>query len=153
MEFDGDELAGIVDLFGGLTRPELGEALSELAFRAGEEREPRSFEPTISAALERYRLLAVDAGDETLFVAGPVAFPVLPEHATDLPYILDVPERSLEDDALASRLSTRLDAEAAAAVETGDATRAAELIDVTYDAETWADVDLEGVRATLEAVT
>ena len=35
-EFDPDELAGVVDLFGALTPSELESALEELAFKRGE---------------------------------------------------------------------------------------------------------------------
>jgi len=35
MTATGDELAGVVDLFGALTREELSQALTELAFKQG----------------------------------------------------------------------------------------------------------------------
>ena len=51
MDVSGDELAGVADLFGGLTRAELGQALVELAFRDGADRERQDFADDIDAAL------------------------------------------------------------------------------------------------------
>ncbi|WP_232700912.1 DUF7109 family protein [Halobacterium wangiae] len=140
---DGDELAGIADLFGGLTREELDDALAELAFKRGEEFE--NSDAAVEAALRDYYLVAVESGDETLLVPGPVAFPDLPENAGDLPHIMDVERRSVDRDALADAVRERLEADAAGA----DDERARALVDVTYDAEAWAPVELGGVRQRL----
>jgi hypothetical protein len=148
MDLTADELAGVVDLFGGLTRAELDRALAELAFRAGGEDE--AVEADVAAARRDYYLLAVEYGGESVLVPGPVAFPALPEGATDLPHILDAEERAVPDEVLAERVRERLAADADAAMGEGDAERLATLVDVTYDAEAWAPVDLADVRVNLE---
>ena len=84
-----DELAGVVELFGALRRPELEEALSELAYRRGEEPP----EGLVDAAIEEFVLVAFEAD--------------------------------------------------------GDGARVDELLDVSYDLESWTPVDLEGVRERL----
>lgn len=175
MDLTGDELAGIVDLFGGLTRAELHRALAELAFKAGEDRDPETFEPVVDDALRSYHLVAVTDGgsggedvadqsagdgsevedgdehaDHQLLVPGPVAFPTLPEGATDLPHILDVDERTVDREAAGRAAESRFRAEAAGAVEAGDEDRIAALLDVSYELEAWAPVDLEAARTRLD---
>ena len=54
--FTTDDLAGVVDLFGVLTREELEEALSELAYRRGEEVP----EGTVDDAIDGFALVAVE---------------------------------------------------------------------------------------------
>lgn len=128
-----DELAGICDLFGALTREELAEARSELAFRQG--REPGS-EERIEEALAAYALVEYDG----LLVAGPAAFPTLPEEATDLPHIMDVPERNVDREAVGEAVLDSLRAE-------DDPDLAYE---VSYDVDAWAPVDANAVRAELD---
>ncbi len=170
MDVSGDELAGIVDLFGALTRAELCDALAELAFKAGEDHDPEAFEPEVDEALRTYHLVSLEAdgagtdggaadegpgkaaaGDEAaLLVPGPVAFPTLPEGATDLPHILDAPERSVDRETAGRAAETRFRADAASAVEAGQADRIAHLLDVSYELEAWAPVDLAAARARLD---
>jgi len=152
MDVDGDDLAGVVDLFGGLTREELERALAELAFRRGEDRAPEDFDAAVSEAIEGYYLVAAphDGLERPLLVPGPVAFPSLPEDAEDLPHLLDVPERTVDREAAAGRVATRLREEAAAVAADGDSGRAAALLNVTYDAEAWGPVELADVRETLD---
>ncbi|AHG03117.1 hypothetical protein HALDL1_05580 [Halobacterium sp. DL1] len=140
---DGDELAGIADLFGGLTREELDDALDELAFKRGED--VADGDADVEAALRDYYLVAVEHDDEALLAPGPVAFPELPENAADLPHIMDVERRRIDREALADAVRERLEADAAGA----DDERARYLVDVTYDAEAWAPVELEAVRQRL----
>lgn len=157
MDLTGDELAGVVDLFDALTRSELGRALHELAYRRGEERDPDSFAPAIDDAVEDYTLVAFEpSGDdesepgEELLVAGPVAFPELPEGATDLPHILDVPDRSVDREALGEAVEAKFRADTARAVADGDGPRMDQLLDVSYELEVWAPVDLSGARERLD---
>jgi hypothetical protein len=160
MDVSGDELAGVVDLFGGLTRAELGQALVELAFRDGEDREPEDFDDDIDTALADYFLVAVErAGDATgaadddpvtLLVAGPVAFPELPDHATDLPHIMDVEERYVDRERVGEAAEQRFRADTARAVADGDEERMAALLDVSYELEAWAPVELGEARARLD---
>lgn len=160
MEPSGDELAGVVDLFGGLTRAELGQALVELAFRDGEDRDRQDFDDDIDAALADYFLVAVEredggadaAGDEAdeLLVPGPVAFPELPEHATDLPHIMDVEERYVDRERVGEAAEKRFRADTARAVADGDEERMAALLDVSYELESWAPVELGEARERLD---
>lgn len=158
--FDPDDLAGIVDLFGALTREELDEALSELAYRRDEEVP----EDAVDEALAAFALVAFEPDDADgvvdgtgdgeageFLAAGPAAFPTLPEGAEDLPHILDVDQRNVDREVVGRAAEERLRAEAARAVSSGDADRAGELLDVSYDLEAWAPVTLAAVRERLDA--
>lgn len=147
-----DELAGIVDLFGGLTREELGRAVAELAFKRGEEADPEAYDPYIRRGVQMYALLAVDHDAGRLLVPGPVAFPALPDGAADLPHILEIPSRSIPPALRADRVRARLAAEAERAVDRNDEDRAATLLEVTYDAESWASVEVDAIRDRLRTV-
>ncbi|UTF53025.1 DUF7109 family protein [Natronosalvus rutilus] len=179
-----DELAGIVDLFGGLTRTELERALSEVAFRADgqsvdEDAAAGAIEASLDAfALVRYELRgnghATDGGTESgdgdaLFVPGPTAFPRTPEHAEDLPHILDVSPRDPDQDAVGEAARDRFlaDVETVLEGEGGrgdgsenvdgsddgtenvDETAIENLIDLSYDLEAWAPLDLTAERTRL----
>jgi hypothetical protein len=159
MDVTADELAGVVDLFGALTREELQAAAAELAFKADGDFEPDAFADDVDDALHTYHLLAVendavegtDAGEGPWLVAGPIAFPELPEGAADLPHIMDLAERSVDRAAAGQAAESRFRADAATAVESGDADRIAELLDVSYELEAWAPVDLAAARERLDA--
>ena len=160
MDVTGDELAGVVDLFGALTRAELREALAELAFKAGEDHDHAAFEGDVEDACRSYHLVAVDAdavaepvetdADGDVIVPGPIAFPTLPEGATDLPHILDVEERTVDRDVAGRAAEARFRADAASAIEAGDHDRIAELLDVSYELEVWGPVDLASARSRLD---
>lgn len=149
-----DELAGVVDLFGALTRAELGQACSELAFKRGEKVAADAFDARIDDAVASYHLVAVaDHGvdvEAELLVAGPTAFATLPEDAGDLPHIMDVSTRSVSDEVVADAVESRFDSEAEAAIETGDDERIAELLDVSYDLDAWGPVSVDEARAALD---
>lgn len=156
-----DELAGVVDLFGGLTRDELADALVELAFKRGQDVDEDAVEATIGDAIHDYYLVevpehyvldeAVESDDpddiDHILAPGPVAFPTLPDGAEDLPHILDAPRRDLDRDVLGAAIVNQLRAE----VDDADSERARDLLDVTYDAEAWASVDLTDIRDDLES--
>lgn len=159
-----DELAGVVDLFGALTREELSTALGELAFKAGTDADDAAISAAIDAAVEEYSLVAFDPnrvglddagvdadGSEELFAVGPTAFPTLPDHAEDLPHILDVADRAVDRTVLAELVRERLADETDAAVADGDAARCEELLDVCYDLEAWAPVTADAIRERLAA--
>jgi len=170
MSATGDELAGIVDLFGALTRAELSAALTELAFKQGSEVDDEAVTDAIDTATSEYVLVeyeptesadsdasGVDTGRdeddaETLLTAGPAAFPTLPPNAEDLPHILDYEKRAVDRERLAEQVRNRLQREAETAVENDDDARAAALLDVSYDVEAWAAVEVADVRASLSAV-
>ncbi|MGA9400747.1 DUF7109 family protein [Haladaptatus sp.] len=147
-----DELAGVVDLFGALTRAELAEALAELAFKQGKEVDESAFEAVIEDGVRDFYLVETrtdaDTGEdgETVLVPGPVAFPALPDNAEDLPHIMDVPERTTDREGLGERVKERLVEEA----ETADEERARYLVDVSYDLEAWAPVEAGDVRERLD---
>jgi len=146
----GDELAGVVDLFGALTRDELEDALGELAFKRGAGVDDDAVDAAVDAAIDDYYLVAV--GDtEPLLSAGPAAFPVLPDGAEDLPHILDVPDRDVDRSAMVEAVERRLRADAARAVDEDDDDRIERLLDVSYDLETWGSVDVSDVRSRLDA--
>lgn len=151
MDVTADELAGVADLFGALTRAELAEGLAELAFKRGEEYEPTSFEDAIEAAVRTYHLVAVADGETRLLVPGPVAFPALPDGAEDLPHILDVDERQVDRERAAAAAMDRFEDDVAEARAADDKARIAELLDVSYELEAWAGVDLSETRSTLSA--
>jgi hypothetical protein len=146
----GDELAGVVDLFGALTREELERALDELAFKRGEATDTDAVGDAVDAAIADYYLAPVDREGTTLLAPGPVAFPTLPEGAEDLPHILDIPDREVDRPALVETAERRLRADAARAVDDGDADRIERLVDVSYDLETWGSTDGSDVRSRLD---
>jgi len=153
-----DELAGVVDLFGALTRAELRRGLAELAFKHGEEYDPGRFADAVEGALQSYHLVAVRAGDagvagvadNRVVVVGPVAFPALPERASDLPHILDVPDRDPDHEAAAAAAATRFRQDAATAIDGGDGERVRTLLDVSYELEAWGRLDLSATRERMD---
>jgi hypothetical protein len=147
---DADEVAGVVDLFGALTRAELVRALEELAFKRGDDPDDVDV-GVVDAGVDSFHLVELD-GDPPRYAVGPIAFPTLPSGAEDLPHILDVPVRDVDRGNLARDVEERLRAETARAVATGDEERIAHLLDVTYDLEAWASVDVSAVRERLDAV-
>lgn len=156
MEFTGDELAGVVELFGALTHEQLREALAELAYRTEGEFEPETFDRHIEAAREGYHLIELDGSvvgsDEPVLVAGPGAFPTLPEGAGDLTHMLDIESESIDRARAGAAVLDRFRADAASAVESADPDRVERLLDVSYELEAWADVDLSEERALLDRV-
>ncbi|QLG50459.1 DUF7109 family protein [Natrinema halophilum] len=161
MDATADELAGVVDLFGGLTHDELERALAEAAYRAdGQSVDDTALEAAIEAALESFALVrydparksdaTADADGEALYVAGPTAFPSVPESAEDVPHILDVERRRLDRTMLGEAARDRFVAAADEAVAAGDDARCRTLLDVSYDLESWAPVDLTDERTRLE---
>ncbi|WP_241686171.1 DUF7109 family protein [Halorubrum amylolyticum] len=170
-----DDLAGVVDLFEWLTREELSEALSELAFKQRAEVDGEAIAAAIDVAVAEYALVPAppaalseaggDGGratepadpadgadaDAVALAVGPAAFPSLPADAEDLPHILDVPERDVDRQALSEAVVERLSADAVAAIEAGDAERLEVLADVTYDIEAWAPVDAGDIRERIVA--
>ena len=145
-----DDLAGVVDLFDGLTRAELAQALVELGARRGDTPDDDAIDTAIQQAIDEYYLVRYDAGETVLLVAGPAAFPTLPEHAEDLPHIMDVPDRSPDRDDLGNVAAERLREDADAAIEASETDRIEMLIDVSYDIEAWAPVGLGDVRERLD---
>ncbi|WP_435335309.1 DUF7109 family protein [Haloarchaeobius sp. TZWWS8] len=151
MRVTADELAGVVELFGGLTRDELETALSEVAYRAEEDLDVETVEEAVADALRSYHLVEYDDGDRTLLVDGPRAFPEQPPHGEDLPHIMDVEPRHVDRDQLGNAVRDRIETETTLALAGGDHDRMRDLLDVSYDVEAWAPVECRGVRARLDA--
>ena len=149
MKLSADEVAGVVDLFGAVTRDELDAALAELAYRRGHDTTPAVLAEAAEAALDDYYLVEVERDGVLLLAPGPVAFPTLPDGAEDLPHIVDFEGQQVERESLGEALLDRFREEAATAIDEGDAERVAELLDLTYDAEAWAPVDLGDLRERL----
>jgi hypothetical protein len=152
MAYSGDELAAIVDLFGGLAPSELIEAVQELSYRRGEELDEDAIYEWIETASREYQLLRLREDGDVTFVPGPTAFPTLPEGAEDLPHIMDVERRSIGPDAVAERARERLASDADAAVESADPETARRLLDVSYDVESLGAGDVADIRDRLESV-
>jgi len=150
MEFSGDDLAGVVDMFGGLGDEALAGALAELAFKHGEEHDPSAFENDIEAARAAYELVELDTAEGRVLVAGPAAFPTLPEEASDLKHILDADERTIDREQAGAAAADKLHSEAVSAISDGDRAEMRRLIDLSYDIEAWAPVDLSETRARLD---
>lgn len=156
LEVDGDGLAGIVDLFGSLTRAELERALEELAYKRGTDVPDPSL---IDRAVERYALVTHEAGTARgegcehdaadLLVPGPSAFPSLPPGAEDLPHIMEVPERTVDREAVGRAVEERFRADVARALASDDGALVGRLIDVSYDLDAWG-LDLADLRARLD---
>ncbi|KOX97226.1 MULTISPECIES: hypothetical protein [Halorubrum] len=158
-----DDLAGVVDLFGWLTRAELSRALSELAFKQRAEVDEAAIDAAIDLAVAEYALVPApsaalsSAGSEsasereTALAVGPAAFPTLPAGAEDLPHILEIPDREVDREALSDAVLERLREEAVAAIGDSDDERLETLADVTYDVEAWAPVDVDPVRTRILA--
>lgn len=146
-EYTVDDLAGIVDLFSALTREELDQALAELAFKRGTEPP----EGIVEDAIDAFALVVYEPpSGPVVLVVGPTAFPTLPEGAEDLPHILDVEGREVDRARVAAAAEERFRAETADAVSAGDRERMEQLLDASYDVETWGGVDLSAVRERLD---
>ena len=151
MDLSPDELAGVVDLFGALTRQDLREACVELAHKVGADADPAEFDADIDRAVAGYQLVAVPEGDAESLVVGPTAFPELPDGATDLPHILDADERSVDRGRVASAAERQFRDDAAGAVEAGDREAIERLLDVSYELDVWGPVELSATRERLDS--
>ena len=173
MNGTADELAGVVDLFGGLTRTELARALAETAFRAdGQRVDEEAVDEALEAALASFALVRYDPPEEELetgsgedretndeldvdaplFVAGPTAYPRTPDYADDLPHILDIERRYLDRESLARAARNRFETELETATREKSTERLEELLEVSYDLETWAPIDLTDERELLDSI-
>lgn len=155
-----DELAGVVDGFGGLTWTELRTALGDLAARAGDPGVDASLTALVDDALERYYLVSLEPDEalaepapedleEPLLLPGPAALPTLPEGGEDLPHLVDIAPRAVDRVAVAKAVESGLRTDAAAAIAEEDAARAELLLDACYEVEAWGPVDLDDAKAGL----
>jgi hypothetical protein len=150
MELSGDDVAGVVDSFGALTRADLRQALAELAFKQGDTVDPEQFDSVIDDAIDDYQLVRLDSHGEPVLIVGPSAFPTLPEGTQDLQHILDADSRKVDRERAGEAATARLREEAALAIVMGEVASLDRLIDVSYDIEAWAPVDLDGLRSYLD---
>jgi hypothetical protein len=153
LDVDPDDLAGVVDLFGALTREELDRALEELAYKQGAEPPGPA---VVELALQRYVLVAYDPEDgegdveaDRLLVPGPSAFPTLPEGAADLPHIMEVPTRMADREAVERAAEARFRGDVARAVADEDEVLVTRLLDVSYDLDAWG-LEMVDLRARLD---
>lgn len=142
LDLSPDEVAGIVDLFGALTRTELETAFEELAFKRGERPPDTSL---IDDTIESYHLVEYEGA----LVVGPTAFPAIPDGGNDLPHIMDVEPRQVDRDRLGRAVEERFRGEAARAVASEDEETIMRLLDVSYDLEAWGPVELGNARERL----
>lgn len=154
-----DQLAGVADLFGALTRAELHQAFTDLAARTGSEFDPTDLDAHIDAACDDFYLLELDPDlldtetpSDPLYIAGPGALPTIPEHGDDLPHIMAIEPRSIPTNARRLTAEQRLRAAAAKAVNAADHPRIQTLLDTCYDFEAWAAIDTSEIRDRLAAV-
>lgn len=152
MDPSSDELAGATDLFGGLTRDELLTAFENLAARSGTPFDSATLDARLEEAIEDYYLVSVAIDDEAVLVPGPAALPVLPERGEDLPHMMDVPDRTIEERTVARTVEERLRGEAARVIDAEDATRADALLDICYEVEAWAGIEMDTVREALDDI-
>ena len=152
-----DELAGVLEPFGALTAAEFRQAVNEAAFRTGRDVDDDALAARVDDATDSFHLVRVEpdavqrvvpslSGDDAAYVPGPRAWPAEPDGAEDLPHILDVDPRTVDRDALAARVRQQLRAGIERAAAAGDGDHLQDLLDVTYDVETWANVDLDDTR-------
>jgi len=146
MEPTPDELAGVAGLFSGITREEFHRAFENVAARQGTEFDPADLDDRIEAARRGYYLVGIEQEGTELLAPGPAALPALPEHAEDLPHMMDVPDRGLAPADLAGGVEDRLEADAEAAIGDGDVDRLRTLLDVCYDARAWGPVDVDALQ-------
>jgi hypothetical protein len=159
--FSPDELAGVLDIFGALSEPEFRRAVSEAAFRTGRDVDEDALAARVDDATATFHVVrvapdavprvvpALDDG-AAAYVPGPRAWPEEPDGAEDLPHILDVEPRTVARDALATRVRQQLRTSIEQAAAAGDADRLHDLLDVTYDVEAWADIDLGDTRGLVD---
>lgn len=150
LDVDGDDLAGIVDLFGALTRSELERALEELAYKEGVEPPDPG---VVGRTVERYALVSYEPDDADgtgeLLVPGPSAFPSLPPGADDLPHIMDGGGREVDREAVGRAVEERFRADVARALASEDDELVGRLLDVSYDLDAWG-LDLTDLRERLD---
>ena len=145
-----DELVGAVDLFGGLSREELIGGFEDIGARMGGDVDINALNLRIDEAIEKYYL--VEVADRGLLVAGPSALPELPEGGEDLPHLILVGEREINREELEKGVAERLGKEVEIAIFEKDRNQIESLLDVCYDLEMWAGVDVDGIRKKLERI-
>ncbi len=152
MEPDPDELAGVADLFGGLSRAELSTAFEHLAARAGTSFDEDSLLALIDEAVTDYFLVALEHDGATVLAPGPRALPSLPERGEDLPHMMEIEQRQIDSLTVAKATEQRIRTDAAQAIAADDAERAELLIDACYEVEAWGAVDTSDIRSELDAL-
>lgn len=147
-ELSAAEIAGIADLFEGLTRDELKTAIQELSYR--QDTEYTDIEGHIDSAIAKLVLVPVEMDDGTCFLApGPAAFPQIPEGGEDIPHILDIEPRDIPREKIGTAAEEHIRQQAAHAIATEDSERAAEILDRSYDITAFAPVDIDDIQTAL----
>ncbi|HII51652.1 MAG TPA: hypothetical protein HA321_01915, partial [Halobacteriales archaeon] len=76
----------------------------------------------------------------------------LPEGGEDLPHLILVGEREINREELEKGVAERLGKEVEIAIFEKDRNQIESLLDVCYDLEMWAGVDVDGIRKKLERI-
>lgn len=150
MDPSADELAGIADLFGGLSLDEFERAFENIAARQGEPFDAEELAAEVRAATDDFFLVELDRDAGPIYAPGPAALPRLPDHGDDLPHMMDLEPRSIDRAAVGRAVEERLRSAAAAAVSAGDRDRMLKLLDVAYEVDAWG-VDTTELRDRLSA--
>tara|TARA_B110000014_G_scaffold263296_1_gene259582 strand:+ start:1005 stop:1484 length:480 start_codon:yes stop_codon:yes gene_type:complete len=145
-----DELAGAVDLFGGLSRMELVQGFEDISARMGDSVDIETLNGRIDEAVEKYYLVEMKSQD--LLVVGPTALPELPEGGEDLPHLILVGEREINREEVEKSVVDRMDKEVEIVISRKDIDQMGRLLDVCYDLEIWAEINVEGIRKKLEGI-
>jgi hypothetical protein len=148
MKLTLDELAGAVDLFGGLTRDELIQGCEDICARSGEVIDFELMDEKIENAIEKYYL--IELKERGLLVIGPVALPKLPEGGEDLPHLIQVENRSIDKKEIEKVVFERIEEEIKNNSLEEDLESLEILLDICYDIEIWSSGGMEETRKVLE---
>lgn len=148
MKLTLDELAGAVDLFGGLTREELIQGCEDICARSGEVIDFEFINDKIENAIKKYYL--VELKERGLLVIGPVALPKLPEGGEDLPHLIQVENRLINKKEIEKIVFERMEEEIKVNSFEEDLESLERLLDICYDIEIWSSGGIEEARKALE---
>ena len=143
-----DELAGAIDLFGGLSREELVRGFEDISARMGDHIDIEVLNLRIDEAIEKYYL--VEMVSRELLVVGPAALPELPEGGEDLPHLILVGKREIDMGEVEKSVRERIGREVEIVISKKDRNQMESLLDVCYDLEMWVGMNVEDIRKKLE---
>ena len=145
-----DQLAGAVDLFGGLTREELIQGFEDISARKGDILHTERLNMQIDEAIEKYYLVEIE--EQELLVVGPAALPDLPDGGEYLPHLIRGDKREIDKMRIGRDVKDKISREIEKEIHKMDKGEVEQLLDVCYDLEMWNEIDVEDVRCELEEV-
>lgn len=149
VKLTNDDIAGIAEMFGVISRKQLEQALIELSYRQGEELSETAAENAVQEALSSFALVAISHQPQEL-TAGPAAYPTLPVGANDLPHMLEQ-DRQKPDPAVVREAANQRYREAVdEAIEASDTETLQDLLQLSYDIEAWAEITVDDVRSRIQ---